>query len=260
MSTDVPFITSSVLAGAGASHAFFTRVGGVSEGVYATLNGGVGSRDLPDAVAENRRRMAAVLGVTPDHLLVPYQIHSADALPVEAPWEADARPRCDALVTATPGLGLAVTGADCGIVLFRDAEAGVIGAAHAGWKGAFTGILESTVSAMSKLGARPGRIRAALGPTIAQASYEVGPEFVARFTSVDPALGRFFVASARQDHAMFDLPAYIGHRLSGCGVGQFETLGLDTYADQERFYSYRRSVHLGEPDYGRLIAAIALHR
>src|SRR6185437_12767912 len=165
----------------GLRHGFFTRAGGVSEGVYASLNGGVGCADAAGAVAENRARMAAALGVAPERLLVPYQVHSPDVATVSAPWAADARPRCDGIVTATPGLALGVTGADCGMLLFADAEAGIVGAAHAGWKGARDGVVEATVAAMAALGARAGRIVGVLGPCIAQASYEVGPEFVDAF-------------------------------------------------------------------------------
>jgi YfiH family protein len=251
-------LTSATLAADGLVHGFFTRQGGVSEGVYASLNGGVGSRDVPVAVAENRARMAAALGIAPARLLVPYQIHSAEAVVVAGPWADDARPRCDALVTATPGIGLGVTGADCGMILFRDAQARVIGAAHAGWKGALTGVLEATIAAMIGLGATRGRIVAALGPTIGPGSYEVGPEFVARFIEADPGHAAFFRASAKAAHSMFDLPAFIGHRLRSAGIGDFEDLALDTYSDDERFFSYRRTVHRSEPDYGRLVSAIAL--
>ncbi|HTV34709.1 MAG TPA: peptidoglycan editing factor PgeF [Methylocella sp.] len=238
------------------AHGFFTRQGGVSTGLYASLNGGVGSRDDPQAVAENRRRMAAHLCIDPAHLLVPYQIHSAQALSVRAPFAE--RPRCDALVTATPGLALAVTGADCGMILFADPEAGVIGAAHAGWKGALTGILEATLAAMEGLGARRASIMAALGPMIAQKSYEVGAEFFERFVVEAPDSAGFFVPAERAAHYLFDLPGFIAQRLERAGIGGFESLGRDTYAEPEYFYSYRRSVHRGEPDYGRQIAAIAL--
>ncbi|WP_374546314.1 peptidoglycan editing factor PgeF [Rhodoblastus sp.] len=241
-----------------ASHAFFTRRGGVSQGVYASLNGGVGSKDDPGAVAENRARMARALGVKPSHFLVPYQIHSAEAQAVSAPWPEDARPRCDGLVTATPGLALGVTGADCGVLLFADETAGVIGAAHSGWKGALTGMVEALVAAMEALGARKANIAAALGPTIAQASYEVGPEFFARFEAEDAGFARFFAPSDKKGHYLFDLPDFIAMRAERAGVGRFESLGLDTYADEDRFYSYRRMTHRGEPDYGRLVAAIAL--
>jgi YfiH family protein len=251
-------LTSSVLRARGIAHAFFTRRGGVSAGVYASLNGGVGSRDGREAVAENRARMAAALGVAADRLLVPFQIHSPDALQVDRPWAQDERPRCDALVTTTSGLGLAVTGADCGIILFSDAGAGVIGAAHAGWKGALTGVIEATLAAMERLGAKRGAIAAALGPTIRQESYEVGAEFVARFVAAEGANARFFTPSGRADHSMFDLPGFIAARMARAGVERFEDLGLDTYADEQRFYSYRRATHRGEADYGRLVAAIAL--
>lgn len=242
----------------GVSHGFFTREGGVSAGVYATLNGGVGSRDEPAAVAENRARMAQTIGVAASHLLVPFQIHSPDALIVDSPWADGERPRCDGLVTATRGLALGVTGADCGMILFADARAKVVGACHAGWKGALTGVLESTLAAMEQLGARRGDVQAALGPTIAQASYEVGSEFVARFVEADAKHQAFFTASVRDGHAMFDLPAFIAMRLERAGVGGFTDLAQDTYAHETRYYSYRRSVHRNEPDYGRLVSAIAL--
>ncbi len=254
---ETPAIRSPLLTATGVSHAFFTREGGVSTGVYESLNGGTGSNDDVDAVLENRRRMAQTLGVDASRFLVPYQIHSADSVTVKFPFAVRDRPRCDALVTATLGVGLGVTGADCGIVLFADPDARVIGAAHAGWKGALTGVLENTLQAMEELGASRPAIRAVLGPTIAQRSYEVGPEYVERFTQVDPAYGAYFKPSERAGYSMFDLPGFIGMRLRAAGVGAFEDLGLDTYAD-ERLFSYRRSVHRMEPDYGRLIAAIAL--
>lgn len=240
------------------SHAFFTRQGGVSDGPYASLNGGVGSRDAAAAVAENRRRMAEALGVTPERLLVPYQIHSADAVVVDGPWAPDDRPRCDGLATRTPGLALGVTGADCGMVLLADADAGVIGAVHAGWKGALGGVLGATVDAMASLGARRDAITAVLGPSIAQDSYEVGLDFRERFVAADGAFERFFRRSDRDGHAQFDLHGFIVARLSAAGVGQAIDLGLDTYADEARFFSYRRMTHRGEPDYGRLVSAIAL--
>jgi len=251
-----PALHSRLLESEGVSHAFFTRQGGVSEGVYASLNGGAGSRDAPEAVAENRRRMALTLGVAPDNLLVPYQIHSAEAEVVAHAWSE--RPRCDGLVTATAGLALGVTGADCGVVLFCDPGARVIGAAHAGWKGALEGVLENTIAAMERIGASRPAIRAALGPTIGRESYEVGPEFVERFKAADRRNVAFFGASLNEGRAMFDLPAYICARLKASGIGASESLGLDTYADEARFYSYRRSVHRAEPDFGRLVAAIAL--
>jgi polyphenol oxidase len=242
----------------GVAHAFFTRRGGVSQGVYASLNGGVGSRDDASAVRENRARMAAALGVEAAHLLIPYQVHSPDALAVAAPWPSDARPRCDALVTATPGLAIGVTGADCGIILFAAPAAGVIGAAHAGWRGALGGIIEATVAAMEGLGARAGDIVAALGPTIAQQSYEVGSEFVATFVAAEPDAERFFAPSLNTERSMFDLHGFIGMRIARSGIARFEDLGLDTYGDEARFFSYRRATHRKEADYGRLVAAIAL--
>jgi YfiH family protein len=254
----VPFLTARTLELPGVAHAFFTRDGGVSHGVYATLNGGTGSRDAPEAVAANRARMAEALGVSADRLAVPYQVHSADALAISEHWAPDLRPRCDGVATATPGLALGVTGADCGMILFADAERRVVGAAHAGWRGALNGVVEATVAVMEGLGARRGAISAALGPCIAQASYEVGPEFVAEFARVDEAGERYFAPGARPGHAMFDLKAFIGERVARAGVGRFEDLGLDTYADEARFYSYRRMTHRREPDYGRLVSAIAL--
>ena len=234
-------------------HAFFTRNGGMSTGVYASLNGGTGSRDMPEAVAENRRRMAAHLGA--ETLLVPYQTHSATCLAVAKPWVE--RPRADALATAIPGLAIGVTGADCGMVLFADASAGVVGAAHAGWQGAFGGVLEATLDTMEELGARRAAIVAVLGPTIGPASYEVGPEFSARFLERDTGYAAFFVPSARGGRSLFDLPGFIGHRLRDAGIGRFKDLALDTYADEARFFSYRRANHRSDPDYGRLISAIA---
>jgi len=241
----------------GISHAFFTRDGGVSQGVYASLNGGVGSSDAPAAVSENRRRMAQQLGVRADRLLIPYQTHSAEALVVTTAWEEAQRPRCDALVTNAPGLAIGVTGADCGMILLHDPGSGVIGAAHAGWKGALGGVLEAVVAQMESLGASRACILAALGPTIARASYEVGPEFVEKFLQKDAESGRFF-AQAPSGRDCFDLPAYIGERLRRAGVSRFEDLDLDTYGDEQRFFSYRRSVHRSEADYGRMVGAIAL--
>ena len=237
-------------------HGFFTRSGGVSQGVYATLNGGTGSNDTPEKVAENRARMATALGVAPERLLTAYQIHSPDVVVVDRPWSE--RPRADAIVTRTPKLAVGVSTADCGPLLFADAEAGVVGAAHAGWRGALTGVIEATVAAMEELGAKRARITAALGPTIRQSNYEVGPEFVERFLAADPANARFFAPSTREGHAMFDLTGYIAGRVQRAGIDDFADLGLCTYAEPERFFSYRRMTRLGEPDYGRHINAIAL--
>ena len=241
----------------GLRHAFFTRDGGISTGIYASLNGGLGSNDNAAAVAENRRRMAEHIGVTPAHFLTVFQIHSPDVAVATAPWDADARPRADAMVTKTPGLALGVTAADCGPILFADPAARVIGAAHAGWKGAFGGVLENTIAAMENLGASRGGIIAAIGPLIRQPSYEVGAEFVARFTEAEKDNARFFVPSSRTDHAMFDLAGYIRWRLDRAGIRTIDDTGIDTYADQ-RMFSYRRSVHRKEPDYGRNIHAIVL--
>jgi polyphenol oxidase len=243
---------------AGIHHAFFTRAGGVSQGVYTSLNGGVGSNDVPDKVAENRARMAAALGVTADRLVTPYQIHSPNVVVADEPWTHENRPRADAIVTQIPRLAIGVSTADCGPLLFADSEAGVVGAAHAGWRGAFTGVIEATIGAMEQLGAERGRIIAALGPTIRQANYEVGPEFVERFITADNSNARFFTPSRRTDHAMFDLTGYIAERVGRAGIAQFEDLGLCTYAEPERFFSYRRTTLAGEPDYGRHVNAIAL--
>jgi polyphenol oxidase len=238
-------------------HAFFTRQGGVSEGIYATLNGGIGSSDEPSRVQENRRRMTEAMGVRADALISVYQVHSPDAVVVEGPWTAE-RPKADGMVTAVPGLALGITTADCGPVLFADPEARVIGAAHAGWRGAVTGVLESTVEAMERLGARRDKIVAVLGPTIGQNAYEVGPDFIERFTKEAPGHERFLKPGERPGHAMFDLPGFIGARLATAGIGGFTDLSLCTYSDEERFFSYRRTTHRKEPDYGRLISAIAL--
>lgn len=242
----------------GIRHAFFTRSGGVSQGVYTSLNGGVGSKDVPEKVAENRSRMAATLGVRPERLLTPYQIHSADVIVASEPWSAAQRPRGDAVVTQIPDLAIGVSTADCGPLLFAECEAGVIGAAHAGWRGALTGVIEATIATMATLGARPHRIVAALGPTIRQQNYEVGPEFVDRFLAADRSNARFFSPAQREGHAMFDLGGYIAHRIGRADIAQFEDLGLCTYADPERFFSYRRTTRNGEPDYGRHINAIVL--
>lgn len=239
-------------------HAFFTRRGGVSKGVYASLNGGTGSSDDPVAVAENRRRMAAYLGLAENDLLIPYQVHSAEALIVERPFASAARPRCDALVTATRGFSLGVTGADCGMILLADVERGIVAAAHAGWKGALNGVLEATLDRMGRLGARRRAIAAVLGPTIGPQSYEVGAEFFARFLTADKEHAQFFSPSPRSGNFMFDLPGFIGLRLTRAGIEHFADVRIDTYADEERCFSYRRSVHRKEPDYGRLVAAIAL--
>jgi len=242
----------------GVRHAFFTRQGGVSQGVYASLNGGIGSSDAPAQVAENRALMAAAVGVRPENFLTAYQIHSPAVVVVEQPWPADARPRADALVTRTPGIAIGVSTADCGPVLFADPTAEVIGAAHAGWRGALTGVLEATIAAMERCGATRDQIVAAAGPMIRQPNYEVGPEFVARFTGDNLLNERFFRDSQRPGHALFDLAGYIAARLSAAGLRRIEDVDRCTYEDDTAFFSYRRSVHRKEPDYGRHINAIAL--
>ena len=250
--------SASLAALANIRHGFFTRTGGVSQGVYASLNGGVGSNDAPEQVAENRARMAQSLGVAPGRFLTPYQIHSPEVVVADRPWTAETRPRADAVVTREPGLAIGVSTADCGPLLFADAKARVIGAAHAGWRGAFTGVIDGTVAAMEKLGADRADMTVTLGPTISQPNYEVGAEFVERFLAADADNARFFKDSIRADHAMFDLNGYIAARIKRAGVVKFEDLGLCTYADPQRFYSFRRATHLSEPDYGRHINAIAL--
>jgi YfiH family protein len=242
----------------GIRHAFFTRSGGVSQGVYATLNGGIGSKDAPENVTENRTRMAKALGVQPGCFVSAYQIHSPHVVTVETPWLHDQRPKADAMVTKIPGIALGISTADCGPVLFADAQAGVIGAAHAGWRGALSGVLEATVAAMEELGADRKRTTAALGPMIRQSNYEVGPEFVARFLDANESDAAFFAPSERKDHAMFDLAGYAAMRLARAGIGTIEDLELCTYAEPERFFSYRRMTKLGETDYGRHINAIVL--
>jgi YfiH family protein len=239
-------------------HAFFTRDGGVSNGIYASLNGGVGSNDEPGNVAENRARMAASLGVASEHLVTAYQIHSPDVAIIDGPWAPRQRPRADALVTKRPGLAIAVTTADCGPVLLADERAGVVAAAHAGWRGAVAGVIEATIAAMEDCGADRRRIVVALGPMIRQSSYEVGPEFVAAFQARDGTNDRFFAPASRAGHALFDLAGYIGARLAAAGIRHIQDLGHCTYSDPARFFSYRRSAHRRESDYGRHINAIAL--
>jgi YfiH family protein len=254
-------LTSPLLARApGIRHVFFTREGGVSGGIYAGLNGGLGSNDAPGDVAENRRRMAAQMGVAPDHLVTLYQIHSPDVAIVTAPWTNGEPPKADAMVTNVPRLALGITAADCGPILFADPQARVIGAAHAGWKGALTGVLERTIAAMEQLGAAHHNISAAIGPLIRQRNYEVGQEFVDRFIADDPANARFFEPGARERHAMFDLAGYIRARLARANLAAIDDVELCTYEDAARFYSYRRSVHRKEPDYGRHVHAIVLER
>jgi polyphenol oxidase len=248
----------SLSALAGIRHGFFTRAGGVSQGIYASLNGGFGSHDRPDRVAENRARMAAALGMRAEHLLTAYQTHSADVVTAEAPWSPVTRPRADAIVTRTPGLAIGVTTADCGPVLFADADAGVIGAAHAGWRGALDGVIEAVIEALLALGAARERLVAALGPMIRQPNYEVGPEFVARFAAAEGGNRDFFKPTERPEHALFDLAGYITARLRRNGIRHIEDIGRCTYGSPAEFFSYRASCHRGEPDYGRHLNAIGL--
>jgi len=257
MLTEAPSV-EAIRAGllAGIPHGFFGRRGGVSQGVCAGLNVGHGSGDDPLLIEENRRR--ALAAVAPDAQLVTlYQIHSPQVVEVTAPWLPDARPQADAMVTDRPGLALGIITADCTPVLLADQEAGVVGAAHAGWKGAFGGVLDATVAAMVRLGAMPERILAAVGPTIGRRSYEVDEGFFARFVERDEDYDLFFT-DGRPGHYQFDLEGFVLARLAAAGVRRIEALGLDTYADPERFYSYRRATHRGEPTYGRQLSIIAL--
>ncbi|MCU0832432.1 MAG: peptidoglycan editing factor PgeF [Rhizobiaceae bacterium] len=249
-------VTSARLALPGISHGWFTRQGGVSSGVHAALNAGPGSNDDPALVAENRARIAASLGVTPSHLLSPFQFHSAEVVTVDAAFAGE-RPRADAIVTATPGLAVGVLTADCGPVLFADPEARVVGAAHAGWQGAVGGVLENTIATMVALGARHGAIIAVLGPTISQINYEVGADFEGNVTAHDSAAAPFFAPGQSAAKRQFDLPGYILMRLARAGVAACWT-GDCTYADEARFFSYRRTTHRGETDYGRQLSAILL--
>jgi YfiH family protein len=240
----------------GVRHGYFTRVGGVSSGIYHGLNIGTGSSDDQTLVAENRRRVADWMGVAADHLLTAHQTHSPDVVIAREPF-ATPRPKADAIVTDRPGIAIGASTADCGPVLFADAGARIIGAAHAGWKGAFTGVLENTIAAMENLGARRENIVAVLGPSIGPDNYEVGPEFVARFVEADAENIRYFAPSAKAGHAMFDLNGYTVDRLTTAGVAA-EGLGRCTYAEEDLFYSYRRTTHRKEPDYGRQVSAIVL--
>jgi YfiH family protein len=252
-----PLISPRLAARKGVRHGFFTRRGGVSTAPYDSLNAGPGSRDAPAAVAENRRRVAAVFAAEPARLLTCYQIHSTLVRVAEGPWDGE-RPEGDAIATAARGLVCSVLTADCAPVLLADAQAGVVAAVHAGWKGALDGVVGSAVAAMVALGARPAEITAAIGPCIAQASYEVGLEFLERFTAHDPGSARFFVAGDTPDKRRFDLPGFVLWRLEQAGVGDAEWIGRDTCAEAEAFFSNRRAFQRGEADYGRLISAIAL--
>ena len=251
-----PILAPQLQKVSGIAHGFFTRDGGVSTGIYKGLNTGLGSNDDPEKVAENRNRIGAHLGVGNDHLVSPYQIHSADAIEITGPWQNE-RPKADAVVSNTPGVAAAILTADCGPVLFADPNAGVVAAAHAGWQGATGGILESTIAKMSTLGAARKNIIAILGPTISQKNYEVGPEFVARLVELDPENAKWMKPSEKPNHAMFSLTGYIVERLEKNGVEAHWT-GNCTYDDESRFYSYRRKTHRGEGDYGRQLSAICL--
>ncbi|WP_299563740.1 peptidoglycan editing factor PgeF [uncultured Sulfitobacter sp.] len=246
-------LTSDALANV--KHGFFTRRGGASSGVFSGLNCGQGSTDQTEIVSINRARVAAAMGVTPDHLIGAHQVHSATALPVAGPLAN--KPRADALVTKTPGLALSVLSADCQPVLFAEQAAGVIGAAHAGWRGALDGILEATVEAMIALGATREKITAVIGPSISQRAYEVGPEFMDCFLDEDPDFARYFI-NGEGDRMLFDLPGFGLNRLRAAGVGHAEWTRHCTFSDPDRFYSYRRTTRAKEADYGRLIASIAL--
>lgn len=254
----LPYLSSPRLSRlTGIRHGFFTRAGGVSAGIYDSLNAGRGSKDDPDAVIENRRRVAAHFGAAPDALLTAYQIHSATALAADAVW-GDARPQGDAVVTATPGLICSALAADCAPILLADAQAGVVAAAHAGWRGALGGVAEATVVAMVAKGALASRIVAAVGPCIGPASYEVGDDFHATFMTKAPEAKGFFRPGGHPGKRLFDLPGFVLDRLARAGVEQAEWIGGDTCADEALFFSNRRAFHRGEGDYGRLISAIML--
>lgn len=241
-------------------HGFFTREGGVSRGVYASLNCGPGSKDDPAAVAENRRRAMALLDLPPEALLTLYQAHTADVVVVSEPWAPGQAPTADAMVTNRPGLALGILTADCAPVLLADGKAGIVAAAHAGWRGALGGVLDNTVKAMVELGAKTDNIVAAMGPCIGHRSYEVGPEFPAPFLAEDKVNLDYFAPSRREGHALFDLPGYISRRLSRLGVHEVTRVPADTCRDESRFFSYRRGTLRGEADYGRQLSAIVLER
>ena len=250
-----PVLTSPLLDLPGVRHAFFTRQGGVSQGIYQSLNVGLGSADDPQAVRENRRRAAAHFGA--DMVVTAYQVHSADALVVDRPWTGEA-PQGDAVISAASGVVCGALAADCAPVLLADSAARVVGAAHAGWKGALSGVVESAVARMAALGAARERIVAVVGPCIGPASYEVGLEFLQRFEAVDPAYGAFFAPGATPQKRQFDLPAFVLDRLRAAGVARRDWIGRDTCAEPALFFSNRRAFQLGEPDYGRLLSAIML--
>ena len=249
-------ITATELLLPGIVHGFFTREGGHSTGIFASLNCGLGSGDDIEAVKRNRVIVSDALGVAADHLVSGYQVHGTDVAVVTGPLAE--RPKVDGLVSNTPGVAIGVLTADCGPVLFADAEAGVVGACHAGWKGALNGVYRTTVEAMEMLGAKRERITAVLGPTISQAAYEVGPEFPKPFIDAAADNQEYFIRSVNSGHYMFDLPRYLAECMRGIGIGKVRDLGLCTYRDEARFFSYRRATHRNEKDYGRLISAIAV--
>ena len=244
--------------GSSIRHAFFTREGGVSGGVYASLNCGFGSRDDPQRVCRNRTIAAAQFGLGPERLVTCHQVHGTTAITVERPWARPANPHADGMVTAVPGIALGVLAADCAPVLFADPTARIIGAAHGGWRGTLAGVIEATVAAMTALGAETGAIRAGIGPCIGQNSYEVGTEFHTAFAVSDGDSLRFFLPAARSGHFLFDLGGYIAHRLARLGLAAIERAPHDTAAEEALFFSYRRACLRGDPDYGRGLAAIAL--
>ena len=254
----LPHDTSPLLQGV--NHAFFTRLGGVSEGMYASLNAGVGSGDNAAHVAENRVRLAAFFGKETQHLATLKQIHSATCITVGKAYQTENRPEADALVTREAGVILGILTADCVPVLFHDANAGVIGAAHAGWKGALAGVLEATVEAMVRLGSDPAHIRACIGPSIGEASYEVDGNFRSGFIKKNAAWEAFFMPSPTRPatHFHFNNKAHARHILQACGLMHIDTLPHNTYADEARYYSFRRATHRGEADYGRQLSAIML--
>ena len=240
------------------AHGFFGREGGYSKGIFASLNCGLGSGDDRPTVVRNREMVAKDLGGTEPQIVTTYQIHSAEAVIVTKPWTYDERPKVDGMVTNVPGLILGSLTADCGPVLFADLRAGVIGCAHAGWKGALAGVTDATVFKMESLGASRANIVAVLGPTISKVAYEVGPEFIQHFVDASVENKRFFTDSLKKDHHMFDLPAYLTTRMKAIGIGTVIDCGLCTYTREEEYFSYRRTTHAGEKDYGRQIAAITL--
>lgn len=239
-------------------HAFFTRQGGVSEGIYSSLNCGLGSDDKREHVMENRARAMARLDLAPDRLATVYQVHSAEAATVTEPFSETERPEADGLVTDRPGIALGISTADCVPVLLADGEAGVIGAAHAGWRGALDGILQATVAAMEALGARPESTVAGIGPAISQRSYEVGPEFPAPFLAQDETNAELFCPARRAGYFYFDLKIYVARRLANLGLATVEALPCDTCSEETRFFSYRRACQRGESDYGRLLSVVTL--